>query len=80
MVATRVSVDNFVRAETDRMFAGIQRDAGGINVFAHNRGPTPIDKRTVIRFEPNDRGAYSLNNLTAPQRRRLGDGAFRRLR
>ena len=28
-----VNVDNFVRAETDRMFAGLQRDAGGVNTF-----------------------------------------------
>jgi hypothetical protein len=28
-----VNVDNFARAETDRMFAGLQRDAGGVNVL-----------------------------------------------
>ena len=32
-------------------------------------------------FEPNDRNAYSVNNITAtPERRRLGHGALRRLR
>lgn len=38
-----VNVDNFVRAETDRMFADLQRDAGGVNVFRHNREPASID-------------------------------------
>ena len=32
-----VSVDNFVRAETDRMFTDLCRDAGGANRFHHNR-------------------------------------------
>ncbi|MFC5207600.1 hypothetical protein ACFPM0_13735 [Pseudonocardia sulfidoxydans] len=39
-----VNVDNFVRAETDRMFFDIQRDAGGVNVLQHKRMPAPIDE------------------------------------
>jgi hypothetical protein len=53
-----VNVDNFVRAETDRMFAALQGEAGGVNVFKHNRTPTPIDKQTVIRM--NRDTLYSL--------------------
>ena len=45
-----VSVDNFVRAETDRLFASLQAEAGGVNVFKHNRVPTPIDNQPVIRM------------------------------
>jgi hypothetical protein len=30
-VSIHVNVDDFARAETDRMFADLQRDAGGIN-------------------------------------------------
>ena len=37
MDATKVNVDNFVRAETDRMFAATQGQAGGPNRFMHNR-------------------------------------------
>ena len=46
----RVDVDNFVRGETDRMFAALQKDAGGVNVFRHNREPTSIEGQTVIRM------------------------------
>jgi hypothetical protein len=46
---TPVNVDNFVRAETDRMFAALLRDTGGINRWMHNRVPTPIDHQPVIR-------------------------------
>ena len=45
-----VNVDNFARAETDRMFASLQADAGGVNRLEHNREPTPIDHQPVIRM------------------------------
>ena len=41
-----VNVDNFVHAETDRMFADLQRDAGGVNVLRHDREPAPIDEQS----------------------------------
>jgi hypothetical protein len=57
-VAVPVTVDSFVRAETDRMFAALQADAGGVNQLHHNRAPTPIDHQTVIRM--NRDTLYSL--------------------
>jgi hypothetical protein len=48
-MAVVVNVDNFVRAETNRMFAAILRDSGGVNLWMHNRVPTPIDHQPVIR-------------------------------
>jgi hypothetical protein len=45
-----VNVDNFARAETHRMMADLQRDAGGSNRFEHNRAPASVDKQTVIRM------------------------------
>jgi len=50
MTGTAVNVTNFERAETDRMFAAIQAQAGGVNQFFHNRVPTPVDRQTVIRM------------------------------
>ena len=44
-VAVRVNVDNFVRAESDRMFAAFVADAGGVNRLKHNRAPTPGDRQ-----------------------------------
>ncbi|GEK87243.1 DUF1214 domain-containing protein [Microbacterium aerolatum] len=49
-MAIRVNADNFVRAETDRMFHDLQESAGGINQFLHNREPAAIDRQTVIRL------------------------------
>jgi len=45
-----VTVDNFVRAESNRMLAAIMGQAGGINQWTHIRVPTPLDRQTVIRM------------------------------
>jgi hypothetical protein len=45
-----VNVDNFVRAETERMLLSTQPDAGGINRLGHNRTPTPVEHQPVIRM------------------------------
>lgn len=44
-----VSVDNFVRAESDMYFGHSVHDAGGIGRFHHHREPMAIDHQTVIR-------------------------------
>ena len=49
-MSVRVSVDNFVRAETDRMFAGLANESGGVNRWHHRRLPAPIEHQTVIRM------------------------------
>ncbi len=45
-----VTPETFIRAETDRMFYGTARQAGGVNRLYHFRTPTPLDKQTVIRM------------------------------
>lgn len=45
-----VTAKNFIRAETDRMFYGIARQAGGVNQFYHYRKPTPLDQQSVVRM------------------------------
>jgi hypothetical protein len=45
-----VTRDNFVRAETDRMFRDIAALSGQVNAFYHIRAPTPLDQQTVIRM------------------------------
>ena len=47
-MATQVNVDNFVRAETDRMFAALSARAP-MNVLVHHREPASIDEQPVIR-------------------------------
>jgi hypothetical protein len=49
MAGITVNVDNFPRAETDRMFAAILADSGGVNQWMYNREPTPLDHQPVIR-------------------------------
>ena len=50
MSPVKVNIDNFARAESDRMFAAIQDQAGGVNHWQHTRTPTPVDQQTVIRM------------------------------
>jgi len=45
-----VTRDNFIRAETDRMFSDFLKLTGGVNRFHHIRKPTPLDQQTVVRM------------------------------
>ena len=49
-MATPVTNDNFVRAETDRYFASLVAEAGGVNRWHHTREPASVDHQTVIRM------------------------------
>ncbi len=50
-MATHVNVDNYVRAETARMFDGLLAMTGGVNEWFHYRAPTAIDAQPVIRMQ-----------------------------
>jgi hypothetical protein len=50
--AIPVTVDNFVRAETDLYFGTPVRQADGTGRFFHYREPMSIDKQTVVRAKP----------------------------
>jgi hypothetical protein len=52
-----VTIDNFIRAETDHYFSHALEDAGGLATFAHHRELMPVDRQTVIR--PNRDTFYS---------------------
>ncbi|MFF0345567.1 DUF1254 domain-containing protein [Kribbella sp. NPDC004875] len=65
MTSVRVGVDNFVRAETDRMFGDLQRDSGGINRFSHNREPAPVDRQTVIRMNRDTLYSFAIVDISA---------------
>jgi hypothetical protein len=45
-----VNIDNFARAESDRMFASFVAEAGGVNRLNHRRLPTSVDHQPVIRM------------------------------
>ena len=61
----KVNADNFARAETHRMFADLQRDAGGVNRFAHNREPASVDEQTVIRMNRDTLYSFAVVDLSA---------------
>src|SRR5689334_3704023 len=65
MTGLTVNVDNFARAETHRMFAALQRDAGEVNRFAHNREPTPIDRQTVIRMNRDTLYSFAIVDISS---------------
>ena len=74
-----MNADNFVRAETDRMFGDLQRDAGAPNRFRHNRAPASIDEQTVIRMNRDTLYSFAVVNLAGGARLTLPDAGGRYL-
>jgi hypothetical protein len=62
---TLVTKDNFIRAETDRMFGDFLKLSGGVNRLAHIRKPTPLDQQTVVRM--NRDTIYSASIIDSSQ-------------
>jgi hypothetical protein len=62
--AVTVTVDNFVRAETDNYIA-INAKEAGIGKFGHRRGPAPIDSQTVIRLNRDTLYSFGAFDLAA---------------
>jgi hypothetical protein len=60
-----VTVDNFVRAETD-MTLKRYVDQGGFGRFFHIRKPTPIDQQDVIRMNRDTLYSGVVFDLTEP--------------
>lgn len=60
-----VNVDNFVVAETGRMFAALQSAAGGVNTFRHNSQPAPIDEQTVVRLNRDTLYSFAIADISA---------------
>jgi hypothetical protein len=73
----RVNVDNFARAETDRMFASILADSGGVNRWMHVRTPTPLDHQPVIRMNRDTLYSGAVVDLTDEATLTLPDAAGR---
>ncbi|MCJ7557487.1 MAG: DUF1254 domain-containing protein [Gammaproteobacteria bacterium] len=61
----KVTVDNFVRAETDMTFKRYE-SAGGFGKMFHLRQPTPIDKQDVIRMNQDTLYSVGIFDLTTP--------------
>lgn len=76
-MALHVDVDTFVRAETDRMFADLQRDAGGVNRFRHNRAPASVDEQTVVRMNRDTLYSFAVVDLAGGATLTLPDAGER---
>lgn len=60
-----VTVDNFIRAETDvTMNSYVQQ--GALGKFLHIRNPTPIDQQKVIRMNRDTIYSFGVFDLTEP--------------
>lgn len=61
-----VTVDNFVRAESDLYFTNLLKDSGGaLGKFNHRREPASIEKQTVIRLNRDTLYSSALVDLDA---------------
>ena len=60
-----VTVDNFVRAETDVTFERFVKQ-GRFGTFGHNRTPTPVDEQNVIRMNRDTLYSSGVFDLTEP--------------
>lgn len=78
-MAIQVNADNFVRAETHRMFRDNQAVAGGIGRFHHSRTPAEIDAQTVIRLNRDTLYSFAVVDLAQPVTLTLPDPGDRYL-
>ena len=64
MSGVTVNVENFVRAETDRMFTALQYQAGGINRLLHHREPSSLDEQPVIRQNRDTLYSFAIVDIS----------------
>lgn len=74
-----VNVDNFARAETDRMFDALGREAGGINRIVHHREPAALDHQTVIRMNRDTLYSFAIVDISEGATLTVPDAAGRYL-
>ena len=63
-MGTVVDDANFVRAETNRMFADLLATSPGLNQWEHNRDLAPIDHQTVIRMNRDTLYSFAIVDIT----------------
>ncbi len=60
-----VTVDTFIRAETDRYFTANSKEAGGLGKFHHAREPASVDNQTIIRLNRDTLYSFAVFDLAA---------------
>ncbi|MGP4030816.1 DUF1254 domain-containing protein [Pseudarthrobacter sp. 1C304] len=69
-----VTVETFVRAESNRMMAALMAGAGGINRWHHIRVPTPLDQQTVVRMNRDTLYSFAVVDLAGGATVTMPDG------
>lgn len=64
LAAEPVTVDNFIRAESDLYFNNMVKD-GGLGTFVHRRQPAEVDRQTVIRLNRDTLYSSAVIDLDA---------------
>jgi hypothetical protein len=60
-----VTVDNFIRAESDLYFSAVALKEGGFGKFEHHRELSPIDAQTIIRMNRDTLYSAAVFDLDA---------------
>jgi len=63
--AIPVTVDNFIRAESDLYFSVVALKEGGFGKFEHHRELSPVDAQTVIRMNRDTLYSAAVFDLEA---------------
>jgi hypothetical protein len=61
-----VTIDTYVRAESDTAIRNIYNQAGGLGKFLHLRAPTPLDNQPVIRMNRDTLYSGAAVDLSTP--------------
>ncbi len=64
--ARSVTVETFVRAESDTAIRNIYDQVGGLGKFGHLRTPTPLDNQTIIRMNRDTLYSPAILDLSTP--------------
>ncbi len=59
-----VNVENYARAETDMQIDRMLKMAEGVDKWAHNRLPTPLDKQNVIRMNRDTLYSFAIVDIS----------------
>ncbi|MGY8711746.1 DUF1254 domain-containing protein [Bradyrhizobium sp. 18BD] len=62
---TPVTVDNFIRAESDTYIGNLARQSGGLGKILHHREPASIDDQTIIRLNRDTLYSFAVVDLDA---------------
>ena len=63
--ASPVTVDNFIRAESDTYIGNFAKESGGLAKLVHRREPASIDNQTVIRLNRDTLYSSAVFDLDA---------------